>query len=176
MRRMAVRIWPIWLALVVVVGAALVACGAGSSATVSCSSNSALVCSKSVQVDGAARTVLATQQGKTLYAYKPDTTTSIACTGPCALAWPPLTTSSGIPTTLDGLPGTLGVMSGGNGQQVIYNGHPLYSYSFDTGVADARGQGAEGGNWSVAPPDIAPLGGPATTPATPTPTSGSYGY
>jgi len=168
----------IWIALallvlIVVAAAALVARGGGS-ATLSCSSDSAMVCTKSIQVDGAARTVLATHAGKTLYAYKPDTSTSVVCTGPCALAWPPLTTSGDVPSTLDGLSGTLGILSGDNGKQVIYNGHPLYGYALDLGIGDARGQGMEGGNWSVAIPDMAPLGAPSTTPTPTSPPNSGY--
>jgi len=174
-RRIAPWIWivPALVVLMVVAVAAFVAHGGGNP-TVSCSSDSAMVCTKSIQLDGAARTVLATHAGKTLYAYKPDTSTTIVCTGGCALAWPPLTTSGDIASTLNGLAGTLGVLSGGNGKQVIYNGHPLYTYALDVGTGDARGQGMEGGNWSVVTPDVAPLGAPSTAP---TPTSPPYsGY
>jgi predicted lipoprotein with Yx(FWY)xxD motif len=163
------------LLFVMVIGAALASCGAGSSTEVSCATSDALVCTKLIQLDGSNRSVLATQQGKTLYAYKPDTSTKIVCTGACAIAWPPLTASNPIPSTLDGLSGTLGEQSGGNGSQVVYNGHPLYSYSLDTSISDARGQGAEGGNWSAVTPDIAPLGAPSSGEPTATPMD-PYGY
>lgn len=167
------RIW-MALALVALLVVAFAACGGGST-TLSCASDGAMVCTKSVQVDGASETVLASHDGKTLYAYKLDTATSVACTGPCTLAWPALTTGGDLPSTLDGLSGTLAIFSGDNGKQVSYNGHPLYSYSLDTGMGDARGQGAEGGNWSVVTPDEAPLGSPSTAPGAPTPTDDPYG-
>jgi predicted lipoprotein with Yx(FWY)xxD motif len=135
------------------------------------SSSNAMVCTKSTQLDGATQTVLATHAGKTLYAYKPDTSTSVVCTGGCALAWPPLTTTGEIASALNGLSGTIGTLAGGNGRQVVYNGHPLYTYTLDVGTGDARGQGAEGGNWSVVTPDEAPLGAPF---AAPTPTDPPY--
>lgn len=154
---------------------ALAGCGGGGSAGLNCASNDAMVCTKTIQVDGADRTVLATHDGKTLYAYKPDTSTSVVCTGGCALAWPPLTTSGDVAANLDGLSGTLSILSAGNGRQVLYNGHPLYTYALDGGIGDARGQGQEGGNWSVVMPDVTPLGAPPS--AAPTPTDASIpGY
>lgn len=174
----------VWLGIGAVVLVAVVAAaigvllvagrGGGGSAGLSCTSSDAVVCTKTVQVDGANTTVLANHDGKTLYAYKPDTSTSAVCTGPCALVWPPLTTNGDVASSLDGLSGALGTLTDGNGRQVVYNGHPLYSYSLDTGTGDARGQGAEGGNWSVVTPDITPLGAPS---GQPTPTSPpNYGY
>jgi predicted lipoprotein with Yx(FWY)xxD motif len=135
-------------------------------------SGSTVVKTKSVALNGTSTTVLADASGRTLYYFTPDTATSVACTGDCASLWPPLLLASGDPASSDSLSGTLGVMQGANGRQVTYNGHPLYTYSKDSGSGDALGEGI-GGKWFVATGDIPALGGPG---AQPSPTSGGYNY
>jgi predicted lipoprotein with Yx(FWY)xxD motif len=98
--------------------------------------------------------VLKNSKGLTLYYFKPDTATTVSCTGGCASNWPPLLSPSGVPTSSPTLPGTLSVLNGPNGNQVLYNGHPLYTYIKDGDTADAYGQGV-GGKWFVATPDLA---------------------
>src|SRR5207249_4481718 len=83
----------------------LAGCGGGATTGLTCASTSAPICANTATVDGAARAVLANRQGKTLYMYKPDTATAAACTGACALGWPPLTASGDVPASLDGLSG-----------------------------------------------------------------------
>jgi predicted lipoprotein with Yx(FWY)xxD motif len=174
MRHLALRM-AFTMGLMAVALAALTACG-GTSTGVSCASGDAVICTKSIALDGSTQTVLSNRDGKTLYMYKPDTSTTIVCTGPCAVAWPPLTTSASVTSSIAGLTGTVAVLSGGNGQQVIYNGHPLYTYAIDLNASDAKGQGAEGGNWHVVTPDVAIQGAPQGSPQA-TPTSGpDYSY
>ncbi|MEO7002627.1 MAG: hypothetical protein ABI068_12500 [Ktedonobacterales bacterium] len=108
----------------------------------------AVVCSKTVSISGTATTVLADNQGMTLYTYKPDTATTVACTGGCASAWPALTVAAGATPAGSNLPGKLSTINGANGNQVEYNGHPLYRYSGDQSQSDANGQGI-GGIWFV---------------------------
>jgi predicted lipoprotein with Yx(FWY)xxD motif len=149
---------------------ALSACGSaayGTSSTggntntgtagVNCSTSDAPICTKSVQVNGADTTVLSTANGLTLYYFMPDTATTIACTGSCATTWPPLMSSSA-PSGNFGLTGTVTAVTGANGSQLAYNGHPLYTYSADKAMADAKGEGVAG-KWHVVTPDIAPLSG-----------------
>jgi predicted lipoprotein with Yx(FWY)xxD motif len=100
-------------------------------------------------------TVLKNDKGLTLYYFTPDTATKVACTAGCATNWPPLLATTGTPTSNPALPGKLAVLSGGaNGNQVLYNGHPLYTYIKDGDAGDAYGQGV-GGKWFVATPDLA---------------------
>lgn len=115
----------------------------------------AVVQTAKVSVQGKDTTVLTSAQGLTLYYFKPDTATTIACTGSCATTWLPLLfNGSGTPTAASALPGTLSVVQGANGPQVAYNGHPLYTFSGDSGPGQASGQG-KGGKWFVATPDLA---------------------
>src|SRR5207245_5469224 len=123
----------------------LAACGGtaatpGGSAAASPSST-ALIHTASIKVGTKTETVLKNAKGLTLYYFTPDTATTVACTGGCASTWPPLLAGAGNPTSDPALPGTLSVLDGSNGQQVLYNGHPLYTYSQDGDSGDAYGPG-----------------------------------
>lgn len=137
------------LALAACGGTATPGAGTGSSAAAS----AALIHTTSMKVGSKTETVLKTQKGLTLYYFTPDTATAVACTGGCATTWPPLTSASGSPTSDPGLPGSLTVISGANGNQVAYNGHPLYTFSKDGDAGDAYGEGI-GGKWFAATPDL----------------------
>jgi predicted lipoprotein with Yx(FWY)xxD motif len=47
----------------------------------------------------------------------------------------------------------LTVVADANGNQVEYNGHPLYTYAGDTGPGQTTGEGA-GGVWHVVTPGL----------------------
>jgi predicted lipoprotein with Yx(FWY)xxD motif len=147
--------------------------GSSSSASPTTSSSAAAVVKTAmVNVKGKSETVLTNASGMTLYYFTPDSATTSACTGSCASTWPPLLMSgSGVPTSATALSGKLTAVTDANGNQVEYNGHPLYTYSGDTAPGQANGEGLFG-KWFVATPDLAVQGGaqPAATP-----TSG-YGY
>ena len=155
-----------------------VACGSSSYTTTGSSSGGttpgnsvALLKTASVTVNGQSVTILTNAQGMTLYYFKPDTATTSACSGACAGNWPPLLfTSSGSPTSASTLSGTLSVVADANGQQVEYNGHPLYTFSSDTAPGQTNGEGVAG-KWFVATTTLAVQG---TQQVTPTPTG--YGY
>jgi predicted lipoprotein with Yx(FWY)xxD motif len=98
--------------------------------------------------------VLTDLHGKTLYYFSADTATSSACTGSCLTIWQPLTIVSGQPTGEAGLPGKLTVLADSAGNQVEYNGHPLYTYAQDKNLGDATGEGVDG-KWHVATPTLA---------------------
>ena len=109
-------------------------------------------------VKGQSTTILTNAQGMTLYYFKPDTPTTSACTGGCATAWPPLVFSgSGSPTSATTLPGMLTAVTTANGNQVEYNGHPLYTYAQDVAPGQITGQGLEG-RWQVATTDLPAIG------------------
>ncbi len=106
---------------------------------------------------GTSKMLLTNAQGMTLYYFTLDTPTKIACTGQCAVTWPPLRADSEALASSSGLPGKLSVLNGPHGRQVLYNGHPLYTYSRDVLPGDAAGEGI-GGRWFVAIPDLPPPG------------------
>jgi predicted lipoprotein with Yx(FWY)xxD motif len=134
----------------------LAACGssAPSSAATPSPSSAALIHTASMKVGDKTLTVLKNEKGLTLYYFTPDTVTKVTCTAGCASNWPPLLATSGTPTSNPALPGQLTVLNGANGNQVLYNGHPLYTYSKDGDTGDAYGQGI-GGKWFVATLDLA---------------------
>ncbi|SRR6266566_8901713 len=158
----------------------VVACGSstytttGSSGTTPStapSNSAALLKTASVTVNGQSVTILTNAQGMTLYYFKPDTATKSACSGACAGNWPPLLfTGSGSPTSASTLSGTLSVVADANGQQVEYNGHPLYTFASDTAPGQTNGEGVAG-KWFVATTTLSVQSAPQVTP-----TSSGYGY
>ncbi|HKV83320.1 MAG TPA: hypothetical protein VJN88_02110 [Ktedonobacterales bacterium] len=147
--------------------------------------NSVKISTKSVTVKGAATTVLAAANGKTLYYFTADTATQSACTSGCSSTWPALLVPSGANIGQTSLPGALSMVSTGNGAQVEYNGHLLYMFSGDQSASDAKGEGILG-KWFVATPDLAAASGsgggytggspsPTASGAAPTATPG-YNY
>ena len=132
----------------------LAACGGSSGTGAASPSTPALIHTASMKVGDKTETVLKNATGLTLYYFTADTATRVACTGGCTSNWPPLLDTSGTPTSNPALPGQLTVLNGANGAQVLYNGHPLYTYIKDKVAGDAYGQGI-GGKWYVATPDLA---------------------
>jgi predicted lipoprotein with Yx(FWY)xxD motif len=61
--------------------------------------------------------------------------------------------TSGTPTSATALPGKLSAQTTGNGNQVAYNGHLLYTFSGDGGPGQTRGEGLFG-KWFVATPAL----------------------
>jgi len=132
----------------------LAACGSAPSSGGSPSpGGAALIHTASIKVGDKTQTVLKSDKGLTLYYFTSDTATKVACTAGCVSNWPPLLATSGAPTSSPALSGKLTVLNGANGNQVLYNGHPLYTYIKDADAGDAYGQGI-GGKWFVATPDL----------------------
>ena len=100
--------------------------------------------------------VLTNVNAQTLYYLTADTSTAVACKGQCTTFWPPLLLASGEPSSGVTLPGKLTVANNANGMQVLYNGHPLYTFVRDKTSNDANGEGvnAFGGTWHAATPDM----------------------
>ncbi len=90
----------------------------------------------------------------TLYWETTDTATTSHCTGSCASLWPPLLTSHSSLGSPTGLTKAWAVVKDGNGSQVSYDGHLLYTYSGDTSPGQAAGEGLFG-KWTVATPSMA---------------------
>ncbi len=116
--------------------------GGGSSAT---SNGSATVSTKTVAGIGS---VLVDQSGMTLYYDKNESGGTIACTGACATAWPPLLVPTGATAATAGTgidASKLGTIARPDGSmQVTFNGMPLYGFTGDTSAGQATGQGVSG--------------------------------
>jgi predicted lipoprotein with Yx(FWY)xxD motif len=147
--------------------------GAGSSTPTSSSSATDMVLVKSASVGGS--TALVNTKGFTLYEYALDKPGKIACLASCIATWPPLLLPSGdqLSMSMHGL-GT--EARPGGGEQVTYNGSPLYTFSLYTFSGDsAPGQDNGVGipHWSVARTSSA--SGSSTTTSTSS-SGGGYGY
>ena len=84
-----------------------------------------------------------------------DTGPKSACSGECAVDWPPVR-ANGKPTVGDGANASVvGTTTRSDGApQVTYNGHPLYLYEGDQKPGDTNGQGvaAFGATWYALTP------------------------
>ncbi len=151
--------------------AALVA-GCGSSVPASHKSSSGgsglVVQTASVVVNGRSESVLTDTAGRTLYYNTQDSASKVSCSGGCASIWPALTSSAGSVSAPSSVGGNFTFYSGPNGRQVEYNGHPLYTYSGDTGPHQSKGEGV-GGIWYVATPGL-------TASSSSSGSSGGYAY
>ena len=101
-------------------------------------------------------TVLAAGPKKmTVYLFEADKGGTSACSGACASAWPPVTTS-GAPTSTGATKSSdMGTIARADGTtQVTYKGHPLYYFIEDKDDEDAYGQGSKafGASWYVLSP------------------------
>lgn len=114
--------------------------------------SAATVKTATATIGGASKTILTDGQGKTLYYFDSDSAAQAACTGSCIQTWPPLLSSTSSVPSPSGVSGSFTVVSDGNGNQVEYNGHPLYTYSGDTGPDQTNGTAISG--WHVAVPGI----------------------
>jgi predicted lipoprotein with Yx(FWY)xxD motif len=103
-------------------------------------------------VSGIDGKILADGQGRALYLFTGDKSSTSTCTGACASAWPPATAGA-MPMAGGGVSQSLlGTTKRADGtEQLTYNGHPLYYFSADTGSGMAKGQGlkAFGSDWYV---------------------------
>ena len=115
--------------------------------------------------------ILVNSKGRTLYLFQADSGTTSACADACAAAWPPLTSAT--PKVGKGAKASLaGTATRSDGKsQVVYNGHPLYTFSGDKKAGNTNGQGvnAFGGLWYV----LSASGDEITTP---TSSGGGFGY
>ncbi len=124
------------------------------STTPTVSGSGALIQTAMATVSGKSETILTNAQRMTLYYRTIDRPPTTVCSGGCASVWPPLlVTGSSTPTSTPSLPGKLSVQADANGNQVEYNGHPLYTFSGDTAPGQTTGEGF-GGIWHVCIPSL----------------------
>jgi predicted lipoprotein with Yx(FWY)xxD motif len=134
-------------------------------------------------------TFLTDGSGRAVYLWKKDTGDASQCTGACASAWPPVTTSGTATAAGSAKASDLGTITRSDGtKQVTYDGHPLYFFSGDSGAGQANGQGSDGFGakwWLVSPSgtDVTgsvssftpSSGGASTAPSSPAPSASSPG-
>ncbi|HEY0753063.1 MAG TPA: hypothetical protein VGD98_03810 [Ktedonobacteraceae bacterium] len=98
-----------------------------------------------VMISGKKVHVLTNNKGFMLYYYQKDTMLTSSCTGACAQNWPPVLQPQGMMTVTSSiaLPHKLSVHKTGNGNQVFYDGHPLYTYAADMQMGQFSGRGMD---------------------------------
>jgi predicted lipoprotein with Yx(FWY)xxD motif len=96
--------------------------------------------------------ILVNSHGRTLYLFEKDRNGKSACSGQCAVFWPPLITN-GKPRVTNGARASLiGTTKRADGRlQVTYNHHPLYTFVKDKKAGQTTGEGVDafGAEWYV---------------------------
>lgn len=108
---------------------------ASSSATVKPASNAQLK-----------QTILVNSEGMTVYRLSGETSSKFICTSSCVAIWHPVTVSPG--TKPSGAASLTLVKRPEGGEQVAYNGMPLYTFAQDKAAGEVNGQGFKDvGTW-----------------------------
>jgi predicted lipoprotein with Yx(FWY)xxD motif len=96
-------------------------------------------------------TVLAANNGLTLYSLSVEKHGKFICTGSCLAIWHPLVVSAGVKPTG---PVALGTVKRPDGKrQVSFEGRPLYTFDSDSKRGDTKGEGIKDvGTWHAATP------------------------
>jgi predicted lipoprotein with Yx(FWY)xxD motif len=144
-------------------GSSTAASSPASSASAAAAGGSASASGSTVITTGSssAGTVLTNGSGRAVYLWVMDTGDMSQCSGACAGAWPPVTTTGTVTAAGSAKPSDLGTITRSDGtKQVTYDGHPLYYFSGDSGAGTASGQGSDsfGAKWWL----VAPSGGDVT--------------
>jgi predicted lipoprotein with Yx(FWY)xxD motif len=140
------------LTIAAVVAAVSLSYGLGAA---SASSSSAAAGTKVGVASSKLGRILVDSRGRTLYLFARDKNGMSACSGSCAVYWPPLI-ASGKPQAVAGAKSSLlGTTRRADGRlQVTYRRHPLYRYAADGQKGQTNGQGLDlsGGKWWVLSP------------------------
>ena len=100
-------------------------------------------------------TFLVDAKGRALYLWDADHGSMSTCSGACAQAWPPLTTSGTPKAGGAAKASLLGTIKRADGtSEVTYAGHPLYYFAGDSAPKQTNGQGSNsfGSPWWVVSP------------------------
>ena len=95
--------------------------------------------------------ILVNSKGDTLYLWAKDKKNKSVCSGACLSVWP-FVLVTGKPTAGPGVNASLlGTIKAKGGNEVTYNGSPLYTFVSDTkpGVISGEGNTTFGGPWWV---------------------------
>ena len=118
--------------------------------------------------------IIVNSNGRTLYLFEKDRNGKSACSGQCAVFWPPLITT-GKPSATNGARASLlGTTKRADGRlQVTYNHHPLYTFVKDKKAGQTNGEGvnAFGATWDA----VSPAGAKVQKPNAPS-QGGGGGY
>ena len=152
---------PVKLGVPVAAGLLAAACGSAAGSTTSGSAAPGTPASGPATATvieshaGSAGSFLTNASGRAVYLWAADSMNKSACSGACAGAWPPVTTTGKV-TAADGAKAAdLGTITRSDGsKQVTYDGHPLYFFAGDSGPGQSNGQGSDsfGAKWWLVAP------------------------
>lgn len=127
----------------------------GSSSSTTSSSNTSSATPISTKHTKLGMVLAAGPKRLTVYLFEGDKGSASACSGACASAWPPVTTSAKPAPHGQAVAADLATIMRSDGtKQVTYKGRPLYYFVRDKTARDAYGQGVKafGAGWyAVAP-------------------------
>lgn len=141
-----------------VVAVGLAACGSsaaptGKSSTVPTSQTTHNVNSSLSSVSSKYGNILASSSGFVYYMFALDSPQKSACDSSCASVWPAVTSTTANVTVSGGVNKAMvtEITRTDGSKQIVYNGHPLYTYSGDSGPKLTNGEGVNsyGGYWYV---------------------------
>jgi predicted lipoprotein with Yx(FWY)xxD motif len=118
--------------------------------------------------------IIVNSSGRTLYLFEKDRDGKSACSGQCAVFWPPLITSGKPGVTGGARASLIGTTKRSDGRlQVTYKHHPLYTFVKDKKAGQTNGEGvsAFGAAWDA----ISPAGAKIAKPSAPS-AGGGGGY
>jgi predicted lipoprotein with Yx(FWY)xxD motif len=171
--------------LVSLLAVALIVSGCGGSSS-STTSNASASASSGGTVSGGEVSglgaVLVDSEGLTVYEFAKDNGTTSSCYGACAESWPPVITTGKASAGEGAMSSQLGTTQRKDGtMQVIYAGHPLYTFVGDSAPGEANGNEstAFGGKWSAmdeAGEAVAGTAAGGSEEETSESSSGGYGY
>jgi predicted lipoprotein with Yx(FWY)xxD motif len=149
------------LGVPVAAGLLAAACGSAAGSTTAGSTTAGTPASGSATATvieshtGSAGSFLTNASGRAVYLWAADSMNKSTCSGACAGAWPPVTTTGKV-TVADGAKAAdLGTITRSDGtKQVTYLGHPLYYFAGDSGSGQTNGQGSDsfGAKWWLVAP------------------------
>jgi predicted lipoprotein with Yx(FWY)xxD motif len=114
--------------------------------------------------------VLVNAKGMTLYTLSAETNGRFICTKGCLQLWKPVHAKGAF--TADGINFGTVMRNDGGGNQLTYQGRPLYTFANDTAPGEASGNGVKDvGVWHAAT-----VGATASAAAAAPSTGGGYGY
>ena len=117
------------------------ASAAGATGTTGTSTTALVITTKS----SSAGSFLTNGSGRAIYMWMKDTMNSSACSGGCASAWPPVTTTGALTAAGSVNKADLSTFTRSDGtKQVAYDGHPLYYFVGDSKPDEVTGQGSDG--------------------------------
>jgi predicted lipoprotein with Yx(FWY)xxD motif len=99
--------------------------------------------------------IIVNSNGRTLYLFEKDRNGKSACSGQCAVFWPPLITGGKPGVTGGARASLIGTTRRADGRlQVTYNHHPLYTFVKDkkSGQTNGEGVNAFGAAWDAISP------------------------